>query len=232
MRRTGTLIIGLVFVATACGSSSGSKASAPTTTTPKPSTDHAVIAAGLIRASDLPGYSHKPPSTDSSSDIDRVAKGLPECARFVAARKDGTSKQKSPQFQLGDSHVDDSVDVYASSTIVAGQLDLYRDPTTLACIRAVFQKVLTDRIGSQGTIDKLDISPIAINELGDGSFAFRLTVAFTANGQSTTLLFELAGVAVGRYTIAFNPDGTTAQIAELETTLLPKLVDRMKQAGA
>lgn len=227
------LVIVLAIAATACGSSSGSEAGPPTTTSTKPSTDQRVIAAGLIRPSDLPGYSHKPPSTNSSSDIYRTAKGLPECAHFLAVHKNGGSKRISPQFQRGGSHVADSADVYASSATLATQLELYRDPTTLACIRSAFQKAMTDQFKSRGVIDKLDVSPIAIDEIGDGSFAVRVTVAVTASGQSSTLLIDLDGVIVGRYAISFGVDGTTpAQLAELETTLLPKLVERMKQAGA
>lgn len=221
----------VVLAATACGSS-GPKPKASTSTTAKPSHDLTIIEAGLIRISDLPGYSHKPPSAGSSADIEQIAKGLPECAHFVAIRKDGASKRKSPRFQLGNAHVDNGVEVYASTDIVAQQLDLYRDPATVVCLRAVLEKTLVQRIGTNGTIDKTDISPIAVNEAADGQFAYRLTVALTANGQSTTLLFDLIGVSVGRYTMSFNSDGTIAEMAELETTLLPKLVDRMHKAGA
>lgn len=234
MRRTGILMMVVVLAATACGSSGPKRAKpkASTSTTAKPSHDLTIIEAGLIRISDLPGYSHKPPSADSSADIEQIAKGLPECAHFVAIRKGGASKRKSPRFQLGNAHVDNGVDVYASTDIVAQQLDLYRDPATVVCLRAVFEKTLVQRIGTNGTIDKTDISPIAVNEAGDGQFAYRLTVGHTANGQSTTLLFDLIGVSVGRYTMSFNSRGTIAEMAELETTLLPKLVDRMHQAGA
>jgi|GEM_PF-5489047 hypothetical protein len=234
MRRIGALFGVLVLTTTACGNSGGSKGAQPakpTTTTTKPTKVQTIVAAGLLRGSDLPGYSQRPPGTNSS-DFDQLAKGVPGCEAFVSALVHGSHRQKSPRFTRGGVHVDDSVDFYGSAADIAGQVDLFRDPATLPCLRDALRKGLTEQLGTTATIDALDVSPIAVNEVGDGQFALRFTITIDQNGQKSTILMDLVGVAVGRFALSFISQGTTEQVAELETTLIPKVVDRMKQAGA
>ena len=87
-------------------------------------------------------------------------------------------------------------------------------------------------MGAKGTVDDLSVSPIAVDNLGDGQFGFRLTVNLSSQGRSATLTSDIIGIMVGRFGLELNVDGTPAQLAELETTLLPTLVGRMQQAGA
>lgn len=226
------LMIVLAIAATACGSSSGSKAAPPTTTSTKPSLDQRVIAAGLIRPSDLPGYSHKPRTTSASPEIDQVVRSFPGCEHFASAYHPGAHKRRSPRFERSGALLGSSVDVYPSTAAIAAQLDLYRNPTSLPCLREAARTVVTHNLGTTGTVKSLEISPISVNILGDGEIAYRFTATVARRGETTTGLLDFVGVAVGRFALSFNAEGTTARLAELETALLPKLVDRMKQAGA
>ena len=232
MRRIGILFIASLLVA-ACGSSIGSKAAAPkpsTTSITEPTQDQTIVSSGLLRASDLPGYSQRPLGK-SSPDFDQISKGVPSCEAFVSAQLHGSDRQRSPRFTHGNVHVYDSVDVYRSAADIAAHVDLYRDPTTLQCLRDALRKHL-DQFDAALTLDSLDVSPIAVNEVGDSQFALRFTATVDQSGQKSTILLDLVGVAVGRFALSFISKGTTAELAELETTLLPKLVDRMHQAGA
>ena len=111
-------------------------------------------------------------------------------------------------------------------------MDLYQDPTTVDCFHALYLKAITASVGAKGTVDDLSVSPIAVDNLGDGQFGFRLTVNLSSQGQSATLTSDIIGIMVGRFGLELNVDGTPAELAELETTLLPTLVGRMQQAGA
>ncbi len=236
MRRFPIVVVALTVtvVVAGCGSSGGSTSlpsgTSSTSTTPAASHDN-VVTAGLLRAADLPTWTHKPSSSASTAaEVKKLAAGIPTCANLVAKVNDGRHSAKSPDFSKADSRVSDSIDVYDSATEVAGQLDLYLDPTTIDCYRDLFRKTFSD----EGlTVDSLDVSPIAVDHIGDGEFGFRLTTTITRAGQTQHLLSDQIGVQLGKYALSFEvfaPD--TAGLAQLETTLLPKIVDRMKQAGA
>ncbi len=237
MRRIRVLVVALaaIVVAAGCGSSGGSKSSAPsgssTTTSTTAASHDPVVTAGLLRPSDLPGWTHKPSSSASTAaEVKKLAAGIPTCANLVAKVNDGGHSAKSPDFRKAGSRVSDSIDVYDSAAAVAEQLDLYLDPTTIDCYRDLFRKTFTD----EGlTVDSLDVSPIAVDHIGDAEFGYRLTTTITNAGQTQTVLSDQIGVQIGKYALSFEvfaPD--TAGLAQLETTLLPEVVDRMKKAGA
>ena len=236
MRRIGILFIASLLVA-ACGSSSGSKATAPKPSTTSGTTadsatgDRRIVAAGLLRSADLPGFSSVPSSPEVEG-IDQFAKGLPECANFVTKQQPGANKRKSRRFTRGQEHATSAADAYPTVDAIRAQLDLYQDPTTVDCFHALYLKAITENLGAKGTVDDVSVSPIAVENLGDGQFGFRITANLSSQGQPATLTSDIIGVMVGRFGLQLNLDGTTAELAELETTLLPKLVDRMQQAGA
>jgi hypothetical protein len=236
MRRIGILIV-ITLLLPGCGSSGGAKSSAPepsttsTTAAPLARGDRRVIVAGLIRPSDLPGFRAAPASTNAA-DVDQVAKGLPECANYVAKHEPGANKEQSPGYTRDREHARDAVDAYPTVEAVNAQLDLYQDPTTVDCFHALYLKAITASVGTKGTVDNLSVSPIAVENLGDGQFGFRLTVNLSSQGRSATLTSDIIGIIVGRFGLQLDVDGTPAQLAELETTLLPTLVGRMQQAGA
>ncbi len=161
----------------------------------------------------------------------KLASGVAGCEHFLEVVREGERSDNSRVFERDDVQVSTTVEMYPSPAAVSAQLDLLRDPTTLICERALFLKFLTE--GEAGTVNSIDVSPIAIDPLGDGEFASRITASIDAVGQPITLLTDRVGVQVGKFAFSFEVFGTTvAELAELETTLLPKLVDRMRQAGA
>ncbi len=230
MRRTGFLIVVLMFISVACDPNASSTAH-QSTKAAKVAADRKTISAGLIRPADLRGWVHSPPTSDSDPDLLKLARKVPGCEHFVEVVREGRPKRDSKKFERDDHQVDDSVEAYASTAEAADQLDLARDPATLTCQKDIFGAFSANQLPA--TIKRLDISPIAINELGDSDFAFRVTISMDLAGQSVDLLFDTAIVQVGRFVLSFNataPD--TAGLAQLETTLLPVLVARLKKAGA
>ena len=151
--RIATLLTTVVLVAAACGSSSSSgvaKGSSTSTssrissTTAAPSGDVALAKAGLVTQADLPDFTANPATTKKELDeIDALAKTLPACQRFMAAKQDGDVQRRSPQWAQNHTTVDSGTDVYADVATITAQLELYRDPTIIDCYRALYTEVVT-----------------------------------------------------------------------------------------
>ena len=76
------------------------------------------------------------------------------------------------------------------------------------------------------------MSPIAVEDVGDGSYGFRLTAALTRNGTPQTILSDIVGVTIGRVGASLTvTSADAAALAQVETTLLPIVAQRVHDAG-
>ena len=238
MRRIGILFGVFVLTAAACGSSGGSTGAKPSSTTkatnPITDRDARLGRAGLVRPADVPGFTAGPHSTKAELDaIEARQRTIPECATFAAARRDGERQQRSPRFKRQQvASVDSSTDIYPDTSAIAAQLELYRNPTIIDCLRVLYTALIAERLGTTATVDQLDVSPIAVENVGDGQFGFRVSVTISKSGKSQTILSDIVGVQVGRVGLSLNVGGSQAEMAELESRLVPLLVDRLQRAGA
>lgn len=239
--RIPVLLAAVVLLGAACSSGGSSGGSTTTTAARNPSSssttappgDAALAAAGLVTQADLPGYTRNPASTKRELDaIDAKAKTLPECQTFEAAKRDGEVQRRSPKWAKNQTTVDSSTDVYADTAEIAAQLELYRDPTIIDCYRALYTAVITERLGTKGTLVSVDISPIAVEIVGDAQFGFRITVTVESNGATQTQIADAIGIQVGRVGLSLNVSGTVAEMAKVESELLPVLVKRLQDAQA
>ncbi|MEP6624268.1 MAG: hypothetical protein ABJC79_07480 [Acidimicrobiia bacterium] len=234
MRRIGIFLVLLATTVGACASGSSSSAAKPSasSTTSGPLTEtQRVVGAGMVVAADVPGAVMRPRTPSGLSD--REAQKVASCRSFLDRKRDGFLERRSHPFTRNGVTVRSATSAHSTSGEVATQLDLARDPATFTCVGDLLRKLVTARLPATTTLDHLSVSPIAVNEVGDDVSALRVTTALTAGTQQTTELTDIIDVQVGRYRLRLDVDArTTAELAEVETTLLPKLVDRMKRAGA
>lgn len=242
MRYVGILVV--VFAMAACTSNSSSSDKPPTTrptttrltAVPKvpgaPNNRH-LARAGLIRSTDLPGFLSTPVSSAAGlTDLGEGSQGIPACEKF-RRKRNGDAVEQSPQYTKDATTVDDFVGVFADAPIVAAEFDLYRDPTFVTCLQLQVTKRLNDTMPATASIGHVDVSPIAIANLGNRQFGFRIMSSVTDDtGKVHTLLFDIVRVAVGRAAINFNPRGPAADMTALESRLIPVLVGRLRRAGA
>ncbi len=229
MRRTGILIL-LVAVVSACSSGSSKSGGSPTTTTAtRPATAAERVArAGLLRRSDFPTDYRAGEPTKSD---DAAIRATPACAAFPLLTDHGVATAYSPSFFSPSALVGNKVDVFSDAKPPRAFIEELRDPAIVSCLHDL---VVASLAGSPSTASTtIDVSPIAVDGAGDDSSAFRFTFTTTTNGTSTTTLQDQVVVRVGRTILILRPVAkTSGELAQLETRLLPVLVNRLKQASA
>lgn len=233
MRRIGILIAVVVFAAcTSGGSTAGTGSTTTTPTKPAGGTGteaDRIAQAGLIRLRDLPaGYQAGAPT---KSDDDAV-RSTAACDQFPRLTDHGKATASSPSFFNNDSLVGNKVDVFATPAAPRALIEELRDPAIITCLHdLVLASLRAAKV--QPPITSLDVSPIAVDSVGDDGAGFRFTVVTTTNGTPTTTLQDQVAVRVGRTILILRPVASSSgPLAELETTLIPKLVDRLRAAVA
>lgn len=229
MRRTGILIL-LLVVAVACSSgSSKSGGTLTTTASTRPATAAQRIArAGLLRPSDFPkGYR----TGQRTKSDDAAIRATPTCAAFPLLTDHGIATAYSPTFLSPNALAGNTVDVFSDAQPPRAFIEELRNPAIVGCLHDL---VVASLAGSPTTAStSVDVSPIAVDGAGEDSSAFRFTFTTTTNGTSTTTLQDQVVVRVGRTILILRPVAkTSGELAQLETRLLPVLVNRLKQASA
>lgn len=218
-----TVAVSVALGACSSGSSKGSSTVPP---------DVALAKAGLITQSDVPGFTANPATTKAELDeIDALAKTLPACRTFMAAKQDGDVQRHSPQWAKEQTTTDSGTDVYADVDAITAQLELYRDPTIVDCYRALYTAAVSKIVPPNATVS-VDVSPIAVEIVGDAQFGFRITVRIESEGRTDGQVADVIGVQVGRVGLTLNVSGTVPVMAKLESDLLPVLVKRLEDAQA
>lgn len=230
---------GLVVLLAACGSSGGSTSGAGSSSTtsttgpadPSVAADRRIAAVAVVRPTDLPGWTvaARPPS--KGSEIKDAARSIPACATFVAGLHDGRVAARSKKLTKDGTTVTGDADVYATAADLQAQLDLYRDPTIVDCLQQLFTKALQSTAPAGATVESVSVSPIAVEDVGDGSYGFRMTAAVTRDGAPQTILRDIVGVTFGRVGVSLTVTSSdAANLAEVETTVLPILAQRVHDA--
>jgi hypothetical protein len=205
----------------ACGGGSDGRASGTTTTQPGTPADRRMARAGLLRDGDLPGFQRVASSTSEAADLPSLGVGIKACRSFIDAISIDVVQGRGPGFQRDTNVVNGSDVIYRDDADASAQIEAWRDPGIVTCLQKVYEKQL-HRSG-------LDVSPIAVNDIGDDRFGFRITVPAPSGVQPVTT--DVIGVRVGRAVFSLNIVGTAAESAEVQTVVLPKVVDRLRTAG-
>ena len=228
MRRIGVtlLIVGL----TACSSGSSKSSHTPTTkasTRPASAADR-LAQAGVLRRSDF----SKDYRADAPTKSDDAAiRATPTCAAFPLLIDHGIATAYSRSYFSPNVLVGNKVDVFSDAQKPRAFIEELRDPTIIGCLHDLVIASLAGSTASASTT--IDVSPIAVDETGDDTSAFRFTFTTTTNGSPTTTLQDQVVVRVGHTILILRPVAKTAgDLAQLETRVLPVLVKRLQDAGA
>jgi len=236
-RAVGLVAAALALALAACGSSGGARDTASessrstSTTSNTPAADRRLATAALLQRSDLPGWAVRRTGA-GATEVQDLARGIPGCESLVAGLRDGRVQERSPRFSQHGTTVDSDVDVYATGAELRSQLELYRDPSIVGCLQSLFTKALESSAPAGATVESVSVSPIAVEDVGDGGYGFRLTATVTENGVPQTVLSDIVGVTIGRVGVSLRVSAAdTADLARTETTLLPLVAHRVRNAG-
>jgi hypothetical protein len=216
-------VVGLcgMFVATAATGALGASRAA----------DVAIAEAGLLTAADFPaGWTASPPEDDDDEEMETAARRISSCKRYLALRASGRKQPRaeSPDFELDQSRVDNSVAVFGSSSAANSAMKLFEHPSVVRCVNTLFDEVLNTRISDDpDTRDvitgvEVDIRPAELGDLGDRSHAYEGTVVLRAvDGSDATAGLGVAAVRVGRAVALYSYFVDDPEV----TQLLPVVVD-------
>lgn len=216
-----------------CGSSGGSSDATkkPTTTSTRPASpeDAKIAKSGVLRRSDLPdGFV---PSTGDVLDLDTIILKTDRCTKTRLLGTGAAARAVSAIFQRDTTSTNDVVKVFDTPVVPKRQVELLQGPDVGGCLAATVLTIAGE--GKTPAKYEASVSPIAAGDYGDATVGQRVTVVATpTSGTPTTILFDYVLVRVGRSTVTLlviTPDAATA--AEIETTALPKVVDRVSAAS-
>ena len=189
--------------------------------------DAQVARAGVLVASDLPATwsEHKrDPSSDKATDA--AAAKIASCKAYRAFRKSvqslKRSRVQSPDFELGQSTFNNTVNVFSNESTADKVLTTFGNSSVPTCINKLFTVLFTQQITSDKTtaaqVNGIDVNIefYNIENYGDDTVAYegKATVSFK-NGTSLEIGLGNTAVRVGRavtdygYTL-FNQAATDA----------------------
>ena len=227
MRRV-LFLVSVTLLLAGCGSSGGSASDSTTTTTaPGTAIERQIARAGLLGGAELPGWSRVTRNLSEANDLVTLADGIAACGFFTDGNRQERVNGGSSGFQRDTTVANSSVVVYRSDADAIAELELYRDPAIIGCLDAVYRKTLV----RNATVRTLSVSPVAVEDVGDGQFGFLVTAEVeSGSAPPRTLLTGIAGLRVGRALSSVNVTGSQASVAEVTTTVLPKLAASLSAA--
>jgi hypothetical protein len=235
--RRALIIVGLCALALTACDSGGSGARRGTTTTshaPAEGTvaaDRALARTVLLRRTDLRGWEVAPGTDVNGANLRDAAGTVPACAPLVGRLLPGRVHLQSPKFTRGTATVQSDVDVYASAAALQAQLETYRDPAVIECLRSLFGALLQSRVPVGATLGEVSVSPIAGPDATAEGYAYRVTAPATGDGPPVTITEGILGIAIGRVGVTLTVAGTNAvDVIRTETTVAATLTRRVRQA--
>ena len=193
--------------------------------------DEEIADAGLLTAADFPaGWTELPPDTSDDGEIEQAARSIPSCKRYLTLRTTAKKQPRgeSPEFELGESQVDNSVTVFSSTSSANAAMKLFSHPSVLQCINQLFSDVFEEQLAADPetrdvvTGVDVDIEKANVEQVGDSTRAYEGTVVLSANdGSSATIGLGTAAVRTGRAVAVYSYVVDAPEVVQL----LPGLVD-------
>jgi hypothetical protein len=193
--------------------------------------DRRIAEEGVLTEADFPrGWTSSPRDSSNDSQTEKTAKTIPACKGYLALRAAAKKQPNatSPEFELGDSEIDNTVSVFPTTRSATKATKAFDAPAVPSCINSLFTKVFTEALAddpaTSGQIDDIDVdierAPVA--EVADSTTAYEGTVRISArDGSSQTIGVGVAAVRVGRGVTLFSYVVDASGVVEL----LPSLVD-------
>jgi hypothetical protein len=175
-----------------------------------------LAAAAVLTGADLPGYTAKAQTHDTSDDaLDaKMAGCLGVTAPVYLTRNFGTA------FSRGDLEVDSSADVATSEAAAKRELATMTASRTPGCLRSQLGASLA---GLGLTVTSISAKPTSVTIPGsDAAFVYTMLVAGTVQGAKVEIRGYSAGTLVGQVEVGlsvFAPPGTAFTLEQVKTLL-------------
>jgi hypothetical protein len=217
-----------LVVVTGCGNGSPSRSASRTTPPPDITRTAAarLVAAGTLRAGDLPGYRFARAKADADSA--RTQRELDLCVGGPAIRT--VLDDPGVEFTKGPLEIDSSVSVVATAAEGRADLATTTGPDTKACV----EKVFTGLLAQQGvTVTNFTMTRVPMTVPGaDGAFCYLARIDGRKDVPATFRVVE-GGALVGHAELeitAITFDGPLPPVASIRA-LLVRSVKRVKAAA-
>jgi len=223
---------GALVIACAMGASAGVATAATT------SGAQAVAQAGVLQATDFPaGWKESTRPASSDNELDSQAAKITTCKPFLAFSKANKKnpRAESPNFDLEQSHVNNTVSVYPSVTTATAAMKIFDNARLPACLDKLFsaefktQLAKDKKVAKQLRSIKVDIGRLEGLAIGDEVAAYKGTVEVGLQG-GTTSTFGLAVIAI-RVDNAFAGYSYTAD-SDISAALQPAIVSSVGRLKA
>lgn len=242
-RTLGVLSTALLLLTAACGSDSSSDNGAqpdPQSSEGQSETfdeDLSVAEAAVLTLDDLPvGWSSEPRQEDG--DDDEFDQELADCAGVPveAITESGNPKTESETFVAeDDTEIEAEVVVAPTVAEAIDNFELATSSEYLECVRSVLPDVMesaAEEAGNEFEITETTIGPLRIEDSGERSAAFRVSMTIENESLSVDAYFDILIAQVGRATMQVSTVSvfSTPDVAFVQS-LLNVMVDRIDTAA-
>ena len=172
------------------------------------SADQTVARAGVLVAADFPsGWVQKPHDSSGDATAAKAASKISSCQQFAAFTKANKKNPRavSPDFNLGQASVSNTVDLFASQQAAKAALAAFRSSSVATCLNSLFSVLLRAQLAKDKTVGpqiksiKSQIALVSGVQGGDEAVAYEGPVVVTLkNGQATTIGVGYATIRDGR----------------------------------
>jgi hypothetical protein len=162
---------------------------------------------GVLRLTDFPtGWKQSARGAGSDAKVDAAAAKIKRCTTFVefAARNKKNPRAESPNFDLGQANVTNTVSVYPTVTRAEGAIGLFRDAKLPRCLEQLFDAVTRAELQKDKSVRKqlksvtTDVGRVTGIRIGDDAVVYQGTVVVgLKNGTSQTFGLGFVTVRVG-----------------------------------
>jgi hypothetical protein len=205
----------LLCLATACGGSSGGKASADTSSAPSPTAPaldaasaHRIAVAAQITAADLPGYKEDASAAGDADAPDATDKEVQACISGVAdptyladVTSSDFTKSAGPVSQVT---LGSETQIVVTTQQGQKEFAALAKPTALTCLNTAFKKIFTAEAGGGAFTGELKRADVSTPPGADKAARFVLDGAFTVQGVTVKLKADFELFLVGRAEITLH----------------------------
>jgi hypothetical protein len=233
--RLARFLGGVIVVALAVGASAGVGAAAST------SGGQQIAHAGVVQLSDFPtGWQQSARGSTSDAQLDAAAAKIPSCKPFLAFSKANKQnpRAKSPNFNLAQSNVTNTVSVYPSAAKGTAAMRTFASPKMPGCLEKIFSSAFKAQLVKDKTVAKqlesvkVDISLLSGVQIGDEAVAYegKVDVAMK-DGTVQTIGLGAISVRVGNALSGYAYTSDTDISSALQPAIVSS-VTRLQDATA
>jgi hypothetical protein len=230
-RRLGVTLVALALALAVTSAVASAGASA--------ADDQRLARTGVLQRSDFPtGWTQSSRGTGTDGEVDAQAAKLTGCQPFVAYARANRKVPRalSPNFDLGQSTVTNTVSVYPSTARATAAITTFRDPRMPACLKRLFTAVFKAQLSkNKKTAKQLKsvITDIALESgvrLGDDAVVYQGTVDVgLKNGTVETIGLGFVTVRVGTALSGYSYTTDTDISAALQPAIVASIT-RLQRA--